>query len=199
MKFSHCRATPKTYSNQGQGVAFRQFKGVESTRMFDIIEGKVTELLPEDFGDVTILEDKVLCNISPNIALAVAILPKETVNTNLEKITLGTSISQIGKDTSSENLSFFPGLKHWVRIVFPKSLTKICGAIGRISIASSDGAAGIVYDFTNLEAVPTWQAGSADNAKESFQMGNIVVPNRLLDSWKAASYWSNVADHIVGG
>lgn len=199
MKFSHCRATPKTYQNQMQGVVFRQFKSVESTRMFDIIEGKVTELLPEDFGDVTILEDKVLCNASNNMGIVFALLPKETMNTNLEKITLGTSISQIGKNTSSENLSFFPGVNHSVRIIFPKSLTKICGIIGDQPFETADDAIWVTYDFTNLEAVPTWEAGSTEVTDSSFIKGSIVVPNKLLDSWKTASYWSNVADRIVGG
>lgn len=52
------------------------------------------------------------------------------------------------------------------------------------------------YDFTACLAVPTLENANAFNG---IRAGcEIRVPASLVDSWKAATNWSSLADHIVG-
>lgn len=49
-------------------------------------------------------------------------------------------------------------------------------------------------DFSNHTAVPTLGSSVFDGTSADLQ---IIVPSNLLDEWKAATNWSNLADKIV--
>lgn len=72
---------------------------------------------------------------------------------------------------------------------FPKSLT----SIGDRAFSTAYGIN--VFDFSQLESIPTLAAATAFSASSYLE---IKVPSALLDDWKAATNWSTLADYIVG-
>ena len=52
----------------------------------------------------------------------------------------------------------------------------------------------ILHDFRNAESVPTLGTNCFNNANQNMK---IVVPDKLYDTWIAATNWSAVASKIV--
>lgn len=84
--------------------------------------------------------------------------------------------------------AFLAGCYGLTSLVFPKSVTNINAS----AFASCYGMG--IYDFSQLEAVPTL---ANVNAFLNIQPDcRIIVPYQLYEEWKTASNWSHFASHI---
>lgn len=75
------------------------------------------------------------------------------------------------------------------RLVFPKSITKI------ETNAFNYNTQTLIYDFSNLEAIPTLVKADAFTATSA--SSQIIVPNGLYDEWVKATNWSTYANRII--
>ena len=185
-------------SEEHPGYHFRRMYNAENQRLKEYIEGTLTTLTPEDFGDVKVLSEEVLSGIS-----AVMILSNENApmlsSGALNYIELGNSIVQLGTDPATPsllwNLAFLEDGASTalpITIVMPASLRTIYGPLGAMSMGLQQ-----TFDFTALGSnVPTWTIDSS--VTPPFTTGTILVTASALATWQTAPTWSSVADDIQG-
>lgn len=100
----------------------------------------------------------------------------------LESIALPMGVTTI-------NPSAFLGCLALTSFVIPKTVKTISGA-------AFSGCKGVkYYDFSRHEAVPTVSSTSFNNISSDCK---IIVPDGLVDEWKAATNWATYGDYIVG-
>lgn len=157
--FRHYSATPPETEGKNRFVQF--------------VENTLTELTPEDFGDITVVPDYCL-------------LYGLDHKTSLEKITFPDSVTTFG--TSDVNMCNVQ-IEKDLTFVFPKNVSKFNNSFGNLITAGSEGVATVVYDFSKATKVPDIagiSSGSFAKAKE------IRVPISLYDAW--ISGWSEWID-----
>lgn len=87
------------------------------------------------------------------------------------------------------NSNAFAGCLALTSFVIPKTVKTIDGTV-------FSGCRGVkYYDFSRHEAVPTVLSTSFNNISSDCK---IIVPDGLVDEWKAATNWSAYGDYIVG-
>lgn len=183
-------------SEEHPGYHFRRMYNAENQRLKEYIEGTLTTLTPEDFGDVTVLKEEVL---NGNIALSNIDSENAPMSSSgaLNYIELGNSIVQLGTDPAGSsllwNLASTEGENTSlpVTIVMPASLRTIYGSLGPVGVGL-----GQTFDFTALRSnVPTW---TVDSSLANYTHGTILVTASALATWQNAPTWSSVADNIQG-
>ena len=124
---------------------------------------------------------------------------------SLASVTIPSSVTTIGT-------YLFSGCNSLASITIPSSVTSIssrafssCNSLASITIPSSvtsiDGNAfqycyGMkTFDFRRSTSVPTLNNVNAFNSTPSDK--EIIVPDELYESWKAASNWSSTTNNIV--
>lgn len=178
MNYKHYYKTDKTI---GTGdIVFRHFTATPpviggKSRFVQFLEGTLTELIPEDFGDITVIPDYFLLTGLDNI-------------TPLEKITFPDSVTTFGTsaDVNMCNMQIAKDLT----IVFPKNVTKFNNTFANLISHNSSLDVGVIYDFSKATKVPDItgvQSTSFSSAKE------IRVPSGLHSAW--ISNWSGVLDN----
>lgn len=162
-------------------VVFRHYSATPpetggKSRLVQYLEGTLTELVPEDFGDITVVPDYFLYYLLYG-------------DVCLEKITFPDSVTTFG--TNGNAMATFV-LSKDLTIIFPKNVTtfnsEFCASL------SIKNDASIIYDFSKATQVPSFASGvttSFGAAKE------IRVPQQLYSSWITA--WSGIVstDKIV--
>lgn len=109
--------------------------------------------------------------------------------TNIGKAFHKTWIQQVNfvnDDVSIDSQSFYD-----VESMYYLKIPKRAKIIGYRAFFESTSV--VLYDFSEIEAVPTLDAEAFGN----ITLYNIIVPDSLYDEFISATNWSNVASHIV--
>lgn len=198
MEFTQYHKSNIMIDAESEDVQYRRYLSPENQRFIDYIEGKVETLTQEDFGNITILDQKILrAPVSPMVGARANI---EDLFSGVRVIELSDSIQQIGGSTADYPLFFSifdPIDQKGLRVIFPSSLKTIYGQVGGpSSVAFDEGSNILIWDFSKAKQIPTLNV--PNDTSVGFASGTIRVPNSLLNSWKKAQYWSALADKIVG-
>lgn len=95
-----------------------------------------------------------------------------------------------GEESTFIEASCFYDNRKMEKIKIPKLVTEIRSQAFRECILMK------WYDFTDLTAIPTLASTNVFTAIPADC--KIVVPDALVEDWKAATNWSNYADYIIG-
>lgn len=125
-------------------------------------------------------------------SLSSLIIPKGVTSIGSSAFTGCYSLSDISISNGLNNIASyaFSTCRSLSSITIPSSVTSIG------SSAFSQCVSIKYFDFTTFTSIPTLSDTSVFNSLPSDY--EIRVPLALLDDWKAAANWSNVASHIVG-
>lgn len=196
MKYSHYRNVDYTIKNEEEGVQLRRFINEENYRLIQFLEGSLTEIRAEDFGDATSLTNDSIFSQTRTQLLYTSFFGA-TTPFELTTIEIGESIKKIGKNTTDRFFSLSKANQTTpIRIIFPKNLSTIYGRLGDAMSSSS-----IILDFSKLSSPPTWlydDKTSSEYGEDAPFEGSILVPSAKLSSWKRETPWSYMADQITG-
>ena len=142
------------------------------------VTGTLTELRPEDFGNVT--EFPIDCLKGGNLLETSGSIKLVEFPDNVKNIPDG-----------------FMQFYLWERIIFPPFLE----TIGKGCFSTSAGSTGIA-DFSKATKVPSVDYTSYYTLSSFAQVATVMVPDALYDDWIASSDWqqtlgANFADIIV--
>lgn len=163
-------------------TTFAPFAFADNERFIAYVEDTLTEILPEDFGDITV--------VPSNYVLWFPYLLN--VYTSIEYVEYPDSVVQIGSYSNRNNGIACPLFKNsdtekTIHIVYPANLEVFYEAPANIMVA--------VFDFSKAKKVPRYcvydEDGNYDyngfyNAKE------IRVPSALYDEWKNTVGWKTL-------
>lgn len=161
-------------------LKFRRY-GVVDERFLAWCRGEITELLPEDFGDVTELPDYTLWS-----TFVTSYGPDRLPTSNLKRVILPDNVSKIGK-----NSFLLPG--DGVEVIFPAAIQ----TIGQQSFTGIYTIYNVhlIADFSKAKRVPalsiddTNTGASYSFSSDANTVKTIKVPATLWDEWIAADGW----------
>lgn len=184
--FKHYYNSNELSSGSG-GCSFRRFSSQPldaepevDTRFKQYVEGTLTELLPEDFGDITEIPEHMVYNTTFD-----DIVDDITYNILLNKIELPDSVTTLRRYCLS-----YTTVKE---IIISSNISTIDDYA--ITHTAPDG----IIDFTKAKSIPTRVIGT-DNTYSSLFNSSIVeikVPTSLYSAWIARTDWSDLASKIV--
>lgn len=155
----YCKST---ITDSGDLIFRRYLDG----RFIDYIEGKITHLFAEDFGDMTEMQDNVVAHLD-----------------NLEYIELSDSITHLG-DTSIYDV---PNLR---LIIFPSNLQ----TLGYNLFIAEDETCSFIADFSKAKQVPVPSGNNGFELTylSGFNYASTIkVPAALYEEWVSSSFWNH--------
>lgn len=164
-------------------VKYRRYIEDNRNRLIQFIEGELTEILPQDFDNISQLPDKSLYYSPLSVAL---LFSDEDIIDKVTKIELANSITRIGTDENSCTLMTGGAtIDKTLEIIFPKNLSIIYGILPE--------GEGVVYNFSKATRIPTWYQTNETLAEGT----QVKVPKSLYNNWINTSPWSSIANSIV--
>lgn len=150
-------------------VVFKRYAATKS-RFAQFVEGTLTELLPEDFGNITTIGENATCGRP------------------LVYVKMPDTITTV-KSYNFEN--FNPSVLK--EIIFSANITTIGQYV--CNLVAQD----CIIDFSRAKSVPTIDLGgnSSNNSFDSNNIASIKVPSSLYNTWKNANIWKDLASKIV--
>ena len=150
-------------------VVFKRYAATKS-RFAQYVEGTLTELLPEDFGNITVIGETA------------------TYTKPLVYVEMPDTITTVKRSNFGS-----PSVETLKKIIFSANISTIeqnvCVYV----------AQGCIIDFSKAKSVPTINVeSSGDNSSfKSDNIASIKVPSSLYNTWKNANIWKDLASKIV--
>ena len=188
MKFAHYNKS-NILTDSINDLHFRRYLNKQNKRLIDYVEGRLTEIVSEDFDNITYLNDY---SLYANDAMYTEGLGTdnyifEDKPLSINKIELGTNITVIKGDSTSTAMTLLsPIHEGTLEIIFPPNLTDIYGALS--------GGKNIIWDFSKAKKIPNYQFPSSFSPS---QPQTIKVPSSLYSRWKTSTNWSLYESIII--
>lgn len=150
-------------------VVFKRYAATKS-RFVQFVEGTLTELLPEDFGNITVIGETA------------------TYTKPLVYIEMPDTITTVKRN----NFGSY-AMETLKKIIFSANIStieqNICVYV----------AQGCIIDFSKAKSVPTivTESNSSNTSFTSNNIASIKVPSSLYNTWKNANVWKDLASKIV--
>ena len=150
--------------------SFREYTAsIDKKRFIQFVEGSITELIPEDFGNLIGIENRCFSNLP-----------------NVERIEMSDTIRNIYNNS-------FQNLCNLKEVIFSANINLIDDCFKLDSDLQFKN--NIVLDFSRAKQIPSY--GSESTFLENSKVVTIKVPSSLYNDWKSSSYYSGVASKIV--
>lgn len=154
--------------------SFREYTAsIDKKRLIKFLDGSITELIPEDFGDLLAIETGYFSDLP-----------------NVERIEMSDNIKNLYNIT-------FTNLYNIKEVIFSANIEYLsvsCFGLDDTSIQFNND---IVLDFSKAKKVPIYDHGSADGFMENPQVVTIKVPSSLYNDWISSDDYTGIKGKIV--